>query len=352
MMLDATISLDFGGFRLREVALAVDSGNTVAVLGPNGAGKTTALKALAGLAALTSGSIRLGGAVLDDPAAGVFVPPEERAVGVVFQEHLLFPHLDVQENVAFGPRARGMRRRAARRRADEWLARLGLSGLATARPRSLSGGQSPRVALARSRAAEPQLLLLDEPFAALDASARPELRRSLRRDLAAFAGVVVLVTHEPLDALSLAGALLVLVDGEVVQEGTPADVRERPRSRYVADFVGLNLFRGRAEPDGLTLDSGTRLMAAERGVTGDAFAVVHPHAVAIHRARPEGTPRNVFEGMVRHIDPEGARARVTVAGALPITAEVTARAVAELGLTEGAPVWISVKATEIDVFAA
>jgi molybdate transport system ATP-binding protein len=351
-MLDAVLDVHVGRLHLESVTLAAEPGATIAVVGPNGAGKTTALRVLAGLVALEHGHVALGGDVLDDPAAGVWRSPDARPVGLVFQDLLLFPHLSVLENVAYGPRSRGARRAEARGRAAAWLERLGVAELAGERPRALSGGQAQRVALARALANEPRLLLLDEPLSALDAGTRPAVRRDLVRHLATFDGVAVVVTHDPIEAMALADHVVVLEGGRVTQAGVAAELRERPRSAYVAEFVGVNLYRGAADAEGLALANGARLVGGNRTVRGDAFAVVHPRAVALHRSRPSGTPRNVWEGTVRHVDPEGDRARVHVDAPVPVTAEVTASALAELAIGEGAAVWASVKATEVEVFEA
>jgi molybdate transport system ATP-binding protein len=349
--LDATVGLDLDRFTLHDVPLHVRGGETIALLGPNGAGKSTILRALMGLVPLTRGQVVLDDAVLDDPTGDRWVPAEQRRVGIVFQELLLFPHLSALENVAFGLRARGSRARDARARALEWLERLGIGELASARPRTLSGGQAQRVALARALATEPRLLLLDEPLTALDVSTRPEIRRELASHLDAFAGAAVVVTHDPVEAMALADRIVVVEDGRVTQEGAPTEVRERPRTRYVADVVGLNLYRGTGSADGLVLEGGAHIVSAQR-ITGLAFAVVHPRAVALHAREPEGTPRNVWHGTVRHVDPEGDRARVHVDAPIPITAEVTAGALADLALAEGSPVWVSVKATEVTLYPA
>jgi len=212
MSLEARVGLRLGRLDL-EVELAVGTGELVVLLGPNGAGKTTLLRALAGLVPLDRGRVVLDGAVLEDTAAGAWVPTERRPVGFVFQDYLLFPHLSALENVAFGLRARGLARAEARRRAAAWLDRVGLAAHAAARPRALSGGQAQRVALARAMVGEPRLLLLDEPLAALDAATRAEVRRDLRRHLASFGGTRLLVTHDPLEALALADRLVVLEGG-------------------------------------------------------------------------------------------------------------------------------------------
>jgi molybdate transport system ATP-binding protein len=336
-----------------DVDVEVAPGHVVAVLGPNGAGKTTLLRALAGLVPLAAGAVSHDGSVWEDTAAGVRLRPEQRPVGVVFQDGRLFPHLSAADNVAFGLRARGVPRREARRRAGEWLDRVGMAGRGDARPGALSGGQAQRVALARALAVEPRVLLLDEPLAALDATSRVEVRRELRRHLASFRGVRLLVTHDPVEAVSLADRVVVLEEGRVVQEGLPADLAARPRSAFVADLAGVNLYRGRASGGGIVLAGGFELRApAAASASGAVLAVIHPRAVSLHPARPEGTPRNVWAGTVESVDPEGERARVRVDGPLPVVAEVTPAAVAELGLAPGTPVWAAVKAAEVGVYPA
>lgn len=350
MTLEAQVKASVGTFDL-DVGLAVGAGELVAVLGPNGAGKTSLLRALAGLLPLSAGRVALGGLVLEDPAEGIRVPSERRPIGLVFQDYLLFPHLSVLENVAFGLRARGMRHAMAIEEARRWLNRIALAGEGERRPGSLSGGQAQRVALARVLATNPALLLLDEPMAALDASARVEFRRDLRRHLESFAGVRLLVTHDPVEAMAMADRLVVLERGRVQQSGTPAEVTQHPRSPYVADLVGVNLFRGRASHDVITLADGGSLTAAG-AADGDVFAVVHPRAVALYRSRPDGTPRNVWEGRAVDLDLEGDRVRVRLAGSPSIVAEVTPAALRDLGLDRGDRVWVAVKATEVSVYPA
>jgi molybdate transport system ATP-binding protein len=264
---------------------------------------------------------------------------------------LLFPHLTVLENVAFGLRSRGISRLEATATAHRWLERVALQTEAQRKPASLSGGQAQRVALARALATNPALLLLDEPMAALDASTRVELRRDLRRHLESFRGVRLLVTHDPVEAMAMADRLVILEQGRVLQAGSPAEVTQHPRSRYVADLVGVNLFRGRASHDVITLTDGGSLTAAGAG-EGDVFAVVHPRTVALYRTRPDGTPRNVWEGRAVDLDFQGDRVRVRLEGTPAIVAEVTPAAVRELSLDRGDPVWVVVKATEVNVYPA
>jgi molybdate transport system ATP-binding protein len=347
--LTADVGVQLGEFDL-QVALDAADGETVAVLGPNGAGKSTLLRALAGLVPLERGCITVDGTVVDDPASDVFVVPERRSVGVVFQDYLLFPHLTVLENVAFGLRSRGASRRSARRAAMEWLTRVGLADRAHVKPSVLSGGQQQRVALARALVTDPRLLLLDEPLAALDVGTRTELRRDLRAHLATFPGARVLVTHELLDAVALADRLVVLEDGRVAQSGRVAEVTEQPRSRYVADLVGTNLLRGVAHGHEVTLPSGGVVVTADP-VAGEVYVAIQPHSVSLHRAEPEGSPRNVWRGRVRGADLLGDRVRIHVDGAVPVVAEVTAAAVGELGLHDGVDVWATVKATDLAIYA-
>jgi len=220
--LDASIRAHRGGFAL-ELDIAAEPGRTLALVGPNGAGKTTAVGVISGLVPLDAGYIRVGGRAIDT------LPPEQRRVGIVFQDYLLFPHLTVAQNVAFSPRAVD---------AAGWLDRLDLRDLAGLRPAQLSGGQAQRVALARALAAEPDVLLLDEPLAALDAEVRDEVRAGLARHLREFGGATIVVTHSWADVTVLASDVVVLEAGRVTQRGTPADVAAHPATAYVRRVVG------------------------------------------------------------------------------------------------------------------
>lgn len=350
MSLEASIRLTLGPLDL-DMELTIEEGEVVALLGPNGAGKTTLLRAMAGLVPFRSGHVRLDGKVLEDTATNQYVPTERRPIGFVFQDYLLFPHLNVLDNVAFGLRSRGMPRGVAAQKAVAWLDRVGLKSYAGAKPSELSGGQRQRVALARALAPDPRLLLLDEPLAALDVTTRAEVRRDLKRHLASFRGIRLVVTHDPLEAVALADRLIVMEKGRLVQTGVPAEVTERPRSQYVADLVGVNLLRGEADQGSVRMPGGM-VVAAAGAESGDVFAVIHPRAVAIHRSRPEGSPRNVWPGRASHIELMGNRVRVRIDGEVPLVAEVTPSALKELDLVEGGEVWLSFKATDVGVYPA
>ena len=351
--LDAHLVVDRGAFRL-DVRLTVAPGEVLALLGPNGAGKTTALRALAGLTELTGGHLRLDGRTLEDWRERVRVAPERRPVGVIFQDYLLFPHLTALDNVAFGPRCHGVSKGEARAAAADLLDRMGLTDHAHVKPRRLSGGQAQRVALARALATAPRLLLLDEPLAALDAGARLDVRAQLRRHLADFEAVAVLVTHDPLDAMVLADRLVIVEGGEVVQEGSPAEIARRPRTDYIARLVGLNLYRGRAEGHLVRVGPELALTSTEK-LTGPVFAAFPPGAVTLHRARPDSSARNAWRARVTGMESHGDQIRVALtdtADGLPLAADLTPTAVAELGLGQGSEVWASVKAAQTHAYPA
>jgi molybdate transport system ATP-binding protein len=349
MTLRAELEVRRERFRL-GISLTVEPGEVVALLGPNGAGKTTALRALAGLEPLTGGRLCVADRIWDQPP-GIFVPAEQRQVGVVFQDYLLFPHLSALENVAFGLRARGMRRAQARARAADRLDRVGLAEHAHATPRTLSGGQAQRVALARALATDPQLLLLDEPLAALDAGTRMQVRADLARHLRDYRGHTVVVTHDPLDAMVLADRLVILEQGAIVQQGAPAEIARRPRSDYVADLMGLNLFRGTAAGTGVEIANGGHLTVAAPA-TGRVFLAFPPTAVSLHPQQPGGSPRNTWPVTVGGLEHHANLTRVRLDGTPPVLADITSAAVADLRIHPGMRVWAAVKAAEIHVYPA
>jgi len=336
-----------------DIELAIASGETVALLGPNGAGKSTTVEALAGIAPLDDGYIELAGRRLDDVAADVFVSPEQRRLGIVFQDYLLFDHLSVLDNVMFGLLASGQRRAAARAEATQWLGVVGLADLAGRKPGELSGGQAQRVALARALAVEPDLLLLDEALGALDVSTRSELRRVLAGHLANFAGPRLLITHDPTDAFLLADRIAILEGGVITQVGSSEDIRRRPATAYVAALADTNLLSGRNQAGVLQLDEHAHtLQTADTSIEGPVLITIHPTAIALHREQPSGSPRNTWQTTVASVEPLGDTTRITLAGPVPLGVDITPGATAALALTAGADVWASVKATEITISPA
>jgi molybdate transport system ATP-binding protein len=318
-----------------ELALEVDDG-AVALAGPSGAGKTTVLRAVAGLLRPERGRVTLDGNVWLDTERGVCLPPEERAVGLVFQDFALFPHLTVAQNVGF----------AGRSRTDELLERFGIGHLAGARPRELSGGERQRVALARALAREPKVLLLDEPTAALDAHTRSAVRLELRDLLHEVSIPTLLVTHDFEDAAALAARVGVLVDGRLVQIGSSTELVAAPADPFVASFTGGNLLPGQARrgAGGLTevaLDAGGLVYSTDAG-EGKVGAVVHPWEVAVARETPADSALNHVTAPIAALVPSGNRVRVRVG---PLTAELTAASVERLALRPGEVVVATFKAT-------
>ncbi|MGO4258089.1 sulfate/molybdate ABC transporter ATP-binding protein [Marmoricola sp. RAF53] len=349
------MTLDFSAVvaeRDLDVAFTVHTGETVALLGENGAGKSTVLAVAAGLLHPDHGHVRIGERTLLDTSLRVDLAPHHRRVALLAQDPLLFPRMSVRGNVAFGPRSGGAGRRESAAAAERWLAAVGAEDLAGRRPTEISGGQAQRVALARALAVEPEVLLLDEPMAAVDVAARPALRQTLQRVLAGKTAVVV--THDVLDALLLADRVVVLERGHVVEDGRTHDVLARPRSRFAAHLAGLNLLGGTWSADHLVLDDGTRVfaMAPDGPADGDhVVASFSPRAVAVYRDAPAGSPRNSFPVVLTEVEPLGDVFRLRsdhVSGHL--SADVTAQAVAELGLLPGTPVTFSVKATEVTAY--
>lgn len=308
--------------------LEVPLGEVLAVLGPNGSGKSTLLDVVAGLLPPQRGTVTWRGRALST-ASGHLVPPAARRVGLLGQDPLLFPHLSVRENVAFGLRAR--RDRDALVVADRWLERLGATDLAARRPGQLSGGQAARVALARALAAGPEVLLLDEPLAALDAAAAPELRQLLGEVLTETGLTTILVSHAVLDAALLADQVAVLREGEIVEQGARAEVLGAPRTEFTAAFVGVNLV-----PAGF----GGLGHAAQGSSTQVTRLRFRPGAVVVSEHRDER--ENTWEALVRWLEPVtgGVRVRLATAGQPDVVADVDAATVDQL--RPGTAVWAHV----------
>lgn len=309
--------------RLR-VQFSAHRGEVVAVIGPNGAGKSTLLRALAGTID-HEGEVVVDGESWTRPPR----PVRDRGVGIVFQDQLLFPHLSALQNVAFGPRARGVSRAEADRRAASWLDRFGIADLSDRKPAGLSGGEAQRVAIARALATEPALLLLDEPFSALDVGVGTALRIELARHLSAYDGITLLVTHDAMDALTLADRVVVLDGGEIAQVGTPRDVAAQPRTEHVARLVGLNVLR-----------------------EGDRYVSFSPGVVTVSLDEPTGSARHRWPGVIAHATPHGSSVRLLVTGTRELLADVTPEATSELGLLPGRRVWLSVKESAVSSYSA
>jgi molybdate transport system ATP-binding protein len=336
-----------------ELSIQIPQGQTVAILGPNGAGKSTLMNMLAGLLRPESGSIAVGEREL--VGSTTFVPPHKRGIAMLSQQGMLFPHLTVAQNVAFAPAAAHLSRVEVRSRTKRWLDAVDATDLADRKPGQLSGGQSQRVALARALAADPDLLLLDEPFSALDVDVVHRIRSMLRRILLDRTRTTLLVTHDIADAVTLADSAIILGEGKIVAQGPVRELLASPVNQFAAQLAGLNLISGRWS--GGVLESGRFAIAGmvdETPAAGaSAMAAFSPRAVAVYREPPSGSPRNVVKGVVVQVVPQGDLARVDcLVGDGVVTAAITWAAVSELGLVADHEVALVIKATEVTIYPA
>jgi len=346
-----------------DVAFTIAPGEVLAVLGANGAGKSTTLAVIAGLVGADEAVVRVGNRTLTDTATRVFVPTYDRRIGVLLQNPLLFPHMNVIGNVMFGAR-RHADRSGARLCAQRLLAEVGAADLADGKPGELSGGQAQRVALARALAAEPEVLLLDEPLAGLDVAGAASVRAVLRRVLTADSRASLLITHDLIDVLTLADRVLVLEGGRVAECGPVTEVLAAPRSTFGARIAGVNLVRGiLTEPGALRAADGSvwhgnpPVNGAEENESGwPGIAVFAPAGVAVYREQPHGSPRNSVRVRIACLEINGAAVRVRAAeqadGTAGLAADVTPDAVAELGLQVGEQVWFTIKTQAVGLHLA
>jgi molybdate transport system ATP-binding protein len=345
---ERVLEVDFH-HRLRGLHLSVEVAagrETLALVGPSGAGKTTVLRAIAGLLRPDRGRITVEGRAVLDTEAGVDVPPESRGVGLVFQEGALFPHLTVAGNVAYGLRGRVPRRRRGER-ARAVLERFGIAHLAGTRPERLSGGERQRVALARTVAAGPSVLLLDEPVAALDPVSRALVTSELVRHLARLGLPAILVSHDFTDVAGLAGRIAVIEAGRIVQQGPASELLQAPASPFVAAFTGVNYFAGVASRRGHLTEVRTNgaLLVSTEEAEGAVGAVVPPWDVSLAATRPEGSALNALEGPVTRVAALGNRVRVTIGSRPPVVAEITEDSAKRLAVSPGLRLVATWKAT-------
>ncbi len=381
LMLRVQLDTHLNTFHL-DLSFAAEVGKTTVLLGESGAGKSTVLRLLAGLLHPDHGHISLEGVTYFDSDRHIAVPPQERPFGYVFQDYVLFPHLNVFENVAFGLRAQHLPRHIIRERVGEALEQAHLTGLNQRRATQLSGGQQQRVAIARALALQPQLLLLDEPLAALDVQTRREVRQELRHILADITITTVLVTHQYLEALLFGQSILVLDSGQIIQQGSQQDMLLHPRSAYIAELVGMNFFRGHVahvEANALCtikLQNGKHpleVMAALEDnfqasripeIGEEAYVVVDARSITLYQNPPDSSARNVFRGEIVQIlrldTPTGREGRydgrVRVSILLdntmpPLTAEITDASAVRMELREGKAIYAAFKATEARAYS-
>jgi molybdate transport system ATP-binding protein len=337
------------GHRLSRLELAVElraGRETIGLVGPSGAGKSSVLRALAGLLRPDRGRIAVEGRTLLDTSRGIDVPPEVRRIGLMFQEGALFPHLSVFRNVAYGMRGR-LPRQEVGARVNSLLRRFGIDSLARARPMAISGGERRRVALARAVAADPAVLLLDEPLAALDPATKADVAGELAGHLDALGLPTILVSHDVAEVVGLADRIAVMEEGRVVQVGTAADLVQAPASPFVAAFTGVNYFAGTAVRRGSVTEvriDGAALVSTDHA-EGPVGAVVPPWDVSLSARRPEGSALNALEGPVARMAAVGNRVRVTLASHPPVVAEITEESARRLEVAPGIRLVATWKAT-------
>lgn len=395
MPLFADVVVHRGDFTL-DASVSVADGETLALLGPNGSGKSTLLAAIAGLLVPESGHVEVNGRVLtstgarrgqgvtrasNDATAGVAtgapdgaaagtvagrvtaIEPHARRVGLLGQDPLLFPHLSALENVAFGARARGESAVTAREAAFVWLKDVGLSGFSERRPTQLSGGQQQRVAIARALAAEPQVLLLDEPMAALDVQNASAVRTLLRESLGATALPTIVVSHDVIDAMVLADRVAIMDEGRIVDVGDPAIVLGQPANQFAANLAGLNIMRGKLRGDGVIHGDDGRLLAAAGAVQNaepaapqsplaageTVIAAFPPSAVRVCTEAPSDGGDFAWRATVGFLEPALRGIRIPFLGET-FVAELAAAELLASGVREGMPVTVSVDPALVTVY--
>jgi molybdate transport system ATP-binding protein len=377
-MLDAQFDILLGSFHL-DMRFSSESGKTTVILGESGSGKSTVLRLIAGLLHPDNGHFVLDDETYVDTAQHFELPPQERPIGYVFQEYVLFPHLSVFDNVAFGLRMQGTHKKEIRQRVGEALEQVHLVGYDDRRPRQLSGGQQQRVAIARALALKPQLLLLDESLSALDIQTRREVEQELRQILSSLQLTTVMVSHQYIDALLFGDQIIVLDQGKVIQQGSHLDLLLNPHSEYIAEMVGVNLLKGQVVSTDASLfhtislsksdEKGLEVIALSQDHTQHAATltpqqevsvVVDPRSITLHQSKPEGSARNILRGEIIQIVPISAtfsetekkmeglmRVSMLIDPALPpLTADITVSSSTQMDLSQGKVVYASFKATE------
>jgi molybdate transport system ATP-binding protein len=377
-MLDAQFDILLGTFHL-DMCFSSESGKTTVILDESGSGKSTVLRLIAGLLKPDKGHFVLDDETYVDTAQHFEVPPQERPIGYVFQEYVLFPHLSVFDNVAFGLRMQRISRQVIRQRVGEALEQVHLVGYDDRRPAQLSGGQQQRVAIARALALKPQLLLLDESLAALDIQTRREVEQELRQILSKLQLTTVMVSHQYIDALLFGHQIIVLDHGKVIQQGSHLDLLLHPQSPYIAEMVGVNLLKGEVVSTDASLFHTISLSKSDRkgleviAISQDdtqhttnltphqeVSVVVDPRSITLHQSKSESSAQNVFRGEIIQIVPISAtfsetdkmmeglmRVSMLIDPALPpLSADITVTSSSQLELSEGKVMYASFKATE------
>jgi molybdate transport system ATP-binding protein len=339
------LSRDLGEFILDRVSLEVDTGEYFVILGPTGAGKTILLETIAGVYTPDAGTIVLNGRDI------TAIEPRERHVGMVYQDYMLFPHLKVEENIGFGLRSMRLAQEAIREKVVESAGLLGISGLLHRYPRTLSGGEQQRTAIARALVIEPEVLLLDEPLSALDVKTRDRLRAELKGIHAATGMTIIHVTHNFEEVFDLADRVAIMNRGRVVQVGTPDEIFRKPNSDFVAGFVGVeNLFRGEGSADGRTVTVGEIPIRVAEGMAGPVSLTVRPEEIVLRRDPPPQNGSNILTGRVEEIRKGGMVVHVRVDAGIPFLISLTRQGFEETGIGTGDTAFLVFRASATHVY--
>lgn len=342
-----TLSFRAGAFSLEDVSFEVPADKTLVVLGPTGAGKTVLLELIAGLRKPRTGIILSEGRDITD------LPPEKRGIGLVYQDYMLFPHLNVFDNIAYGLRASGKRSGEVRAEVEEIAARVGVGELLRRRTKNLSGGEQQRIALARTLITKPRVLLLDEPFSAVDPNTKEGLMRELSEILSFYHVPVVYVTHDQLEAMEMADKIAVMNNGRIVQLDSPEVVFSAPKSKFVADFVGTrNIYQGDARKDdaGTTVSLDGSEVYSSSDMQGKVHVTIRPEDIIISREISSSSARNQLRGKVIAVVEKGPLVLVTAHCGVELTAAITRQSFKHMGITIDDEVWMVFKASSVNLF--
>lgn len=353
-MLEGSFEKQLRDFSMKIENLTVFEGETLALIGENGSGKSTALKILSGILKPDSGKISLNGSILYDSSQKIHLSPEDRNIGFMFQNYALFPNMTAAENIAFGLRMKKVPKTDVEVRVEELTKRMGISGIADEPVTRMSGGQRQRTALARALALEPELLLLDEPLAALDVRTQDMMRRELATIIRSEDIPCIFVTHSIIDALAVADKVSVIEQGRLIATGSPEEVIHDPKNGFVSSFAeSLNLFRGTVVTSGngaVCVDvSGVKIRVVTT-LSGTVSVGIRPEELIISRGKFESSAVNAFEGTITKIEDSGLSVYVYVDVGIELAAAVTRQSVERLKLCKGMEVAVTFKATAVQVF--
>jgi molybdopterin-binding protein len=342
-----SLAFKAGKFELADISFSVDSRETLVVLGPTGAGKTVLLELIAGLRRPSKGSVMSHGRDITR------LPPEKRSVGLVYQDYLLFPHLNVFDNIAYGLRASSTKERDVSAQVREIAERMDIGGLLQRRTRNLSGGEQQRIAIARTLVTRPDVLLLDEPFSAVDPNTKEKLMRELTRILSSYDVPVIYVTHDQLEASEMADRIAVMNEGRIVQIDSPEAVFSSPKSEFVADFVGIrNVYHGMAdrEEGGSVVSLDGCHIHSSLEMKGKVHVTIRPENIIVSHKSFDSSARNQLRGKVVAIVEKGPLVYVTADCGVDVTAVITRESFKQLSITLDDKIWMIFKASSVNLF--